>query len=745
MFEKQEKKNDSNISNGKSTIKYVVCCIILLCGLIIVGYVLYLTVNKNSSVNHSFIGTGTKEDPYQIASTKELLTFAAAVNTGNTFEGQYIILESDLDMREQTQWSPIGTEDPEIHFSGHFDGNSKKITNLNMETDGCAGLFVNLDGIVSNLTMENCVLKGSTSGGIAATTTEHGSIINCCINVNATGDVAGGVAGNCKGSIINCTNFNTEEEDGVDNIVGTPEDCIVENCYTNKGGSFEIKNNTSTEADIKNRKNAMKNLNEMLGELSVKYQQPQLYLWELSEDNQPILSPKKTNVMVGATLEASLGKEITAEYVEAEHAWCFLLADRIQEDQWKIQIQFQEGNRETIQCDSSYGVIQYTYGGIAYQLECLSETLNNTENDTDIKGGAATEQHLLNLSETDSADENVKKYHIAYINEKGELQDTGERVVITQPGTYDIQGSMNGQLVVDMGSNAIENGNAQAALQLNNVNISNKYGPGITIKNVLETGDYEQPGIKIELIDGTSNTITASNSMNIYSDGNKSEGAISTAVTAGFYGNDGILQITGDLEGIESDNRLSINGGTYYIKSNDDGINTSKDMIINSGYLVIDAGDDVLDSNENITLANATVIGYTPTEHVLNGDKISVDSGMLVGSSSYENNCSDDSRQGMVELKTDDIFPEGMYVVMTNEQERPILGMQLQKDAKSITISMPELIGNTYHFYTCSKIQGTWKDGVCRVTDYTDAIPLVQDGKIDFTVKDRYSSFQIEK
>ena len=63
-------------------------------------------------------GSGTKSDRI-VRTAAQLQAFAAAVNGGTGYEGQYISLDADLDLTG-TAWTPIGATGS---FSGSFNGN----------------------------------------------------------------------------------------------------------------------------------------------------------------------------------------------------------------------------------------------------------------------------------------------------------------------------------------------------------------------------------------------------------------------------------------------------------------------------------------------------------------------------------------------------------------------------------------------------------------------------------------------
>ena len=105
-----------------------------------------------------------------IDSVKEFIAFANAVNAGNDYKGQTVVLGADLDLAGVT-WAPIGTSaNP---FKGTFDGNGKVIKNLSVLMAGKSnvGLFgYTTEGEIKNVTVENAKVAGRLNVGVIAGT-----------------------------------------------------------------------------------------------------------------------------------------------------------------------------------------------------------------------------------------------------------------------------------------------------------------------------------------------------------------------------------------------------------------------------------------------------------------------------------------------------------------------------------------------------------------------------------------------
>ena len=192
-------------------------------------------------------GTGTKEDPYQIANGAQLALLSKQADDGDTNDVFYV-LTSDIDLGGKP-WTPIGTYRwAYCTFEGNFDGRGHSVTNLYVDAEVTyadtdrtyAGLFGLVDlGTIQNLSVSGTVQSANSAhpyvGGVAGfiggtrwdseTGLESGSRIAGCsfsgsVTVQAEGEderdglavpYAGGIVG-CVGSksqVLNCRNAGT--------------------------------------------------------------------------------------------------------------------------------------------------------------------------------------------------------------------------------------------------------------------------------------------------------------------------------------------------------------------------------------------------------------------------------------------------------------------------------------------------------------------------------------------------------
>ncbi len=146
-------------------------------------------------------GTGTAEDPYQIANGAELAYLASSVNNGETYEAKNFVLTANIDLNG-LPWTPIansfsdallGGSDYRI-FAGNFDGKGYTISNVSIGSETAPleadvfGLFGATAGKISNLNLDTVSIHG----------------IAKIASIGAVVGFAGGLVGSSGGSIENC-------------------------------------------------------------------------------------------------------------------------------------------------------------------------------------------------------------------------------------------------------------------------------------------------------------------------------------------------------------------------------------------------------------------------------------------------------------------------------------------------------------------------------------------------------------
>ena len=136
-------------------------------------------------------GTGTAENPYQIATGAQLAYLASSVNNGETYAGKNFVLTADIDLNKRP-WTPIANT-LSVVFAGNLDGQGYAVSNVAIGSENAPlesnvfGLFGATAGKISNLHLNTVSIHG--------------------IAMKASGRVigfAGGLIGSASGNVENC-------------------------------------------------------------------------------------------------------------------------------------------------------------------------------------------------------------------------------------------------------------------------------------------------------------------------------------------------------------------------------------------------------------------------------------------------------------------------------------------------------------------------------------------------------------
>ncbi len=152
----------------------------------------------------------TSGQKYLISNKSELKRLADLVNSNKNSSGAIFILGDDIDL-EGEEWTPIGNGT--YHFSGTFDGNGHKISNLKIDnpTADYQGLFGFINGgEVKNLGLEEGSVRGKSLVGLLAGKSSSNSKIS---NIYAIGNVIG-------------------QSESIGGLIGASGNSTISNTYT---------------------------------------------------------------------------------------------------------------------------------------------------------------------------------------------------------------------------------------------------------------------------------------------------------------------------------------------------------------------------------------------------------------------------------------------------------------------------------------------------------------------------------
>ncbi len=162
-------------------------------------------------------GSGTKDDPYQIATAAELAYLASRVNNAvETYKNKYIELTADIDL-EGRSWIPIGLSVVYAGgqcFMGSFNGNNHTVTNMLLDDSSVVeidegSINIGLFGVVEDGTIENLIVSNSNMNYSATgyNTVRSGAIV---------GAVLDGVVKNCSAFVDVHTKYEVSKSNSMD-------------------------------------------------------------------------------------------------------------------------------------------------------------------------------------------------------------------------------------------------------------------------------------------------------------------------------------------------------------------------------------------------------------------------------------------------------------------------------------------------------------------------------------------------
>ena len=311
-------------------------------------------------------------------------------------------------------------------------------------------------------------------------------------------------------------------------------------------------------------------------------------------------------------------------------------------------------------------------------------------------------------------------------------------VTITQPGTYRLSGTLSqGQIFVDLGEGAQDDPTAVVTLVLDSADVTCTVAPAIFFYRVYECGiadtasaspdvDTTAAGANVILAAGSENNISGSHIARIYEPGtteklHKYDGAFYSRMSMNIYGDgeddSGVLNITGDNEGLNSELHLTVWGGTINISAQDDGINTNEDFVsvttLNGGKLTVNGGlgaeGDGIDSNGYLTINGGEVWAMSnessPDGGIDADSAITINGGTVYAFGTRNDAVDSGSDQLYMELSFASTLPAGSVVSLEEPEGDVPISVTTQKTCQSITFSSPDLTENTAYAVYVDGIQ----------------------------------------
>ncbi|MDD6484900.1 MAG: C1 family peptidase [Clostridiales bacterium] len=210
---------------------------------------------------------------YTISTAQELKDFAQATQNGNTYDGDTVILDADIELDGQTA-NNIGEI---MNFYGTFDGNGHTISGVNIsrskDAGNVVGLFnsVNASGTIKNLEVKNAKISSTADAGVKNTVgvvgALFGTVENCrfeadmTVNAGSEYGVIGVIAKGCKidnfyttshtmntsGVEKNGIFINFHDDPSSYDVASTVINCYAKNSYSVTAGASYITLKTDDE------------------------------------------------------------------------------------------------------------------------------------------------------------------------------------------------------------------------------------------------------------------------------------------------------------------------------------------------------------------------------------------------------------------------------------------------------------------------------------------------------------------
>lgn len=305
-----------------------------------------------------------KEGTYKIETVDDYITFAQTVNAGNDYKNCEIVLMEDLDFQNISQVPVIGlTENEKIIFLGRFNGNGHTLKGMKVvNPNGIAAMFADFAGTIFNLTIQDGYFEGDVCAGIAADFRSEGAIVNCRVDAELKGRIAGAFTGDFRGFLFNCVASENS-------LIGDNKGGYAEECYLEKDGKYI---SIIDENVVLDSIGTAQNLNAHLARCGDFHGISEMLIWSsenglwITDEKAVLLKNVSTAIMVN-------GKEmpLNAYYSHINNHWCIALPPGYYDSELVIKAKNTKGKTERFKRNSGQETILYTDEQYQYFVDFL--------------------------------------------------------------------------------------------------------------------------------------------------------------------------------------------------------------------------------------------------------------------------------------------------------------------------------------------------------------------------------------
>ena len=213
----------------------------------------------NVSAASAITGSGTKADPYIIATAAAFLEFTNNMlsdASGNNYNGKYFKQTADINMAGVSGYNGINSN---YYFRGYYDGAGHVINvNISGAAENC--IFPRLsntgfEGYIINLGTTGRIassIGGGTlgyAGGISRSQQEGALIVNCWSTIDLSADRAAGITPTIRGAVVNCVFAGSlvgpTAAGAIAHDQGTPQNTLFCHFYNSNGVTLDYTNGAS--------------------------------------------------------------------------------------------------------------------------------------------------------------------------------------------------------------------------------------------------------------------------------------------------------------------------------------------------------------------------------------------------------------------------------------------------------------------------------------------------------------------
>lgn len=284
--------------------------------------------------------------------------------------------------------------------------------------------------------------------------------------------------------------------------------------------------------------------------------------------------------------------------------------------------------------------------------------------------------------------------------------DSATAVVITQPGTYCLSGTLSdGQIAVDLGAEAVDDPAAVVTLILDGVDITCSTAPALVISRAYECADTQAKitaaqvdtraaGVRLVLADGSENALSSTSA--------GAEGALTTAVSLNLSGQetgDGLLSVTSRSAGISGAVHLTLDGGRLMVQAQGAALQVQEEALsvitINDGKYFLNGGlsgtGDGAASQGYLVINGGEVVALAAGQGLSAVSGIQIQGGSVLALGSAVSPVDPGSTQAVLEWTFLQQQDSGAALAIVSGSGETLLSYTTQRPCSALLYSAPEL------------------------------------------------------